>query len=125
MTTQMYVGKVVRKPVVRPKVIFTSVELEDGNTMQAVVFPNRVSYEVKQTFSNASIDDTVKFVGTKETNKYNGEEQIVVSSIQGADTNERVDSGVSQTVTIFKDEFQFTDKWGREWKANYPLPDSF
>lgn len=81
----MYTGKVIRPVVIRDNVAFTSIELDDGNPIQMVLFRKHRPAEVCNKFFDLKTNEEVTVNGSMESNPQTGEKQIVITGFGDMD----------------------------------------
>lgn len=74
-------GTVIRKPIVRDKVIFSTIE-SDGEEYQIVCFPKYRPQEVVDTVSALDVGDEINLIGRLEINDYTNRQQFVVDAVE-------------------------------------------
>lgn len=75
-------GTIVKLPIVKEKIIFTSIK-EDGDTpIQAVLFRTARPATLSNILINAKLDDKVTITGRLEKNPKNNEIQIIIDDIE-------------------------------------------
>ena len=115
-----FTGNVTRMPIVRDKVIFSSIDVE-GKPLQVTLFRQRAPQHYAKAIANWELEQEVTVSGSLEKNPFTGEDQLIINAML---TKEQPQEAVTltQTITITKDDETFTDQWGRNW---FRVPDRF
>lgn len=71
-------GTIVKKPIIKEKIIFTSIKEENDSPIQAVLFRTNRPAKLSEALMNANLDDKVTIIGRLEKNPKNNEMQIVI-----------------------------------------------
>lgn len=97
-------GIVVRKPVVRDKVIFSTIE-SDGEEYQIVCFPKYRPQKVVDAISALDVGDEINLIGKLEMNDYTNRQQFVVDAVEKKPNQS-------------EDEWSQYDKSDKDWTYN-------
>lgn len=74
-------GVIARTPIVKEKVIFTSLKEENSPPLQVVLFRLDRPAKLADLLSNAKLDDKFTISGRLEKNPFNDEMQIIVDDV--------------------------------------------
>lgn len=79
-------GTIVKQPIVRDKIIFTSIKEDNDTPIQAVLFRSSRPAKLANMLTNIKLDDKVTIIGRLEKNPKNNEMQIVIDDIDFEET---------------------------------------
>lgn len=74
-------GTIVKQPIVKEKIIFTSIKEDNDTPIQAVLFKSSRPAKLTQMLTNIKLNDKVTIIGRLEKNPRNNEMQIVIDDI--------------------------------------------
>ena len=89
-------GTIVKQPIIKEKIIFTSIKEDNDTPIQAVLFKSSRPAKLAQMLTKIKLNDKVTIIGRLEKNPKNNEMQIVIDDIDFEDTYE---------ITPMPDEF--------------------
>jgi aspartyl/asparaginyl-tRNA synthetase len=75
-------GTIVKLPIVKEKIIFTSIKEDEDAPIQAVLFRSARPAKLSNLLINAKLDDKVTITGRLEKNPKNNEMQIIIDDIE-------------------------------------------
>lgn len=89
-------GTIIKQPIVKEKIIFTTIKEDNDSPIQAVLFRTSRPQALSDILINAKLEDKVTIIGRLEKNPQNNEMQIVIDDI---------DTGQTATIAPMPDAF--------------------